>query len=220
MRALRGVAYPARWWPVVAEGEGRVESVTFTDGSCWWGVSCEYLACGFGLVSNTELPRLLGCATSGSAVAVDDWQLTTVPDVFCAGEATGIGGLVKSLVEGRIAGHVAAGRPDLAGRWIPARRRARAFAASLDRAFALRDELKALPLSETIVCRCEDVTYGRLRAHDGPRAVKLQARCGMGPCQGRVCGPALGFLLGWPADSVRPPSSPARLDSLAERPGP
>jgi NADPH-dependent 2,4-dienoyl-CoA reductase/sulfur reductase-like enzyme len=220
MWALRGVSFRPGCWPAAASGAGRLERVTISDGRSRWDVPCDYLACGFGLVPNAELPRLLGCATRDGVVVVDEGQRTTVPEVFCAGEATGIGGLEKSLVEGRIAGYVAGGRPDLTERWLPARRRARAFAASLDRAFSLRDELKALPQPETIICRCEDVTYGRLRAHDGPRAAKLQARCGMGPCQGRVCGPALGFLLGWLADSVRPPSSATRLGSLAERAGP
>ncbi|PYV59898.1 MAG: pyridine nucleotide-disulfide oxidoreductase, partial [Acidobacteria bacterium] len=40
----------------------------------------------------------------------------------------------------------------------------------------------------------------------------------MGPCQGRVCGPATEFLLGWTPDSVRPPIFPARLQSLGTVP--
>jgi hypothetical protein len=37
----------------------------------------------------------------------------------------------------------------------------------------------------------------------------------MGPCQGRVCGPALQFLFGWDSDTVRPPVQPASLGELA-----
>lgn len=36
----------------------------------------------------------------------------------------------------------------------------------------------------------------------------------MGPCQSRVCGPAVEFLKGWKVESVRPPVLPARLGSL------
>jgi NADPH-dependent 2,4-dienoyl-CoA reductase/sulfur reductase-like enzyme len=215
LRAMRGVPYRPGCWPAAALGEGRLHAVTLTDGSDRRDVPCDFLACGFGLVPNTELPRLLGCLTRDGVVTVDDWQQTTVPDVFCVGEATGVGGLDKSLVEGRIAGYAAGGRPDAARRWFPARDRARRFASSLARAFALRAELKRLPHPETLVCRCEDVTYARLLACDSPRAAKLQTRCGMGPCQGRICGPAVGFLRGWPADTVRPPSVPVRLGSLA-----
>jgi hypothetical protein len=78
----------------------------------------------------------------------------------------------------------------------------------------LRDELKHLVQPDTIVCRCEDVTFDRLRAHSSWRAAKLQTRCGMGPCQGRVCGGAVEFLLGWRAESVRPPVLPVRVESL------
>jgi hypothetical protein len=36
----------------------------------------------------------------------------------------------------------------------------------------------------------------------------------MGPCQGRVCGPALAFLFGWDSDTVRPPAKPALVGNL------
>jgi hypothetical protein len=38
----------------------------------------------------------------------------------------------------------------------------------------------------------------------------------MGPCQGRICGPAVQFILGWEPSSVRPPIFPTRLDTLIE----
>jgi hypothetical protein len=47
------------------------------------------------------------------------------------------------------------------------------------------------------------------------RAAKLQTRCGMGSCQGRVCGPATQFIFKWDPDSVRPPIFPARVEALA-----
>jgi hypothetical protein len=65
------------------------------------------------------------------------------------------------------------------------------------------------------VCRCEDVPLSRLRQYTSWRASKLQTRCGMGPCQGRVCGPATQFLFRWNPDSVRPPIFPVRVESLA-----
>ena len=95
---------------------------------------------------------------------------------------------------------------------FPARARALPMRSALHRAFALRDELRTLAQPETIVCRCEDVPLDRMRAHPGWRAAKLQTRCGMGPCQGRICGPAAEFLLGWKQESVRPPILPVRLD--------
>ena len=66
-----------------------------------------------------------------------------------------------------------------------------------------------------VLCRCEDVTAGRLRARQSWREAKLQTRIGMGPCQGRVCGAAAAFLYGWRTDSVRPPIFPAQVSHLA-----
>jgi NADPH-dependent 2,4-dienoyl-CoA reductase/sulfur reductase-like enzyme len=146
---------------------------------------------------------------------VDEYQRTTVDDIYCAGEATGIGGLELSLVEGEIAGFAAAGREDKARRRFMERAAHRRFAMTLGRTFALRAELRGLPHDETLVCRCEDVTWGRVRACKSWREAKLHTRCGMGACQGRVCGAATEFLLDWKTESVRPPVFPVRIGNLA-----
>ena len=213
---LRGVPYRPGCWPVRAEGTGRVETVTLTDGLNTWTEPCDYLACGFGLTPNLELPRLLGCALDGVRVQVDAEQRTTIPNVFAVGELTGVGGVDKALVEGRIAGFAAAGSSDKALSLHRPRDRWRCFCGLLDHAFALRDELRRLPTDDTLVCRCEDVTHGRLAACGGAREAKLHTRCGMGPCQGRVCGPAATFLYGWCADTVRPPIAPCKIGDLAQ----
>jgi NADPH-dependent 2,4-dienoyl-CoA reductase/sulfur reductase-like enzyme len=199
---------------VAAEGKHKLESVTLHRGGKTWSEPCDYLACGFHLVPNIELAALLGCAVKGGKVGVDKLQQTTVPSVYCAGEPTGIGGLELSLLEGQIAGYAAAGRLEAARRLFSQRNKARRFASSLERAFALRSELKQLPQPDTLVCRCEDVSLVRLLEHSSWRAAKLLTRCGMGPCQGRVCGPAVEALLDWKPESVRPPVFPVRVESL------
>lgn len=213
-RQLSGVPYRSGCWVLAAHGSEKLERVTLLRGGKRWQVSCDYLACGFHLVPNLELAELLGCAIDNDAVRVDEFQQTTVSQVYGAGETTGIGGLELSLVEGEIAGLAAAGKRDEARKLFREREKQRKFAALLNRTFALREELKQLPASETIVCRCEDVTFERLRGHSSWRAAKLQTRCGMGPCQGRVCGSAVEFLFGWRAESVRPPVLPVRVESL------
>ena len=211
---LLGIPYVTNCWPLEAAGNERLERVTLRRGSKTWSEACDFLACGFGLIPNLELATLLGCRMSDVGVAVDEWQQTSVPGVFAAGEATGIGGLELSLAEGEIAGFAAAGKQEEARRLLAAREKYRRFAVALERAFALRDELKRLAPDDTFVCRCEDVTLGRVRACSGWREAKLHTRCGMGPCQGRVCGGAVEFLLGWKSESVRPPVFPARIGSL------
>lgn len=177
-------------------------------------IECDYLACGYHLVPNTELARLLHCKTKDGFVAVDDFQHTSEPDIYCAGEPTGIGGLDASLIEGKIAGHTAAGDEEKARHLFAQRGRTKRFTDALDRTFALRDELKHLAQAETIVCRCEDVQYGALKNFENWRTAKLQTRCGMGPCQGRVCGATCEFIFGWTVDSPRPPIFPVKLENL------
>jgi len=214
-RNLAGVPFAANSWPVAAHGGQILEGVTILRAGKSQTVPCDYLACGFHLVPNIELPLLLGCQVNSGFVQVDDFQQTTIAGVFCAGEPTGIGGVDLALVEGQIAGLAAAGCRAEAQELFGARERARRFARILDRAFRLRPELKSLPSPETMVCRCEDVPYSRLQQHSSWRAAKLHTRCGMGPCQGRVCGPATQVLFQWNPDSVRPPLFPARVASLA-----
>ncbi len=212
--SLRGIPYRTGCWPVAAQGAERLENVTLRQGSRTWSEPCDYLACGFGLVPNTELAELLGCRVE-HGVRVDEYQRSSVSGVYAAGETTGIGGLELSLVEGEIAGFAAAGRADQARRRFGAREACRHFAATLESTFALRPELRSLPHDDTLICRCEDVTWGRVRACQSWREAKLHTRCGMGPCQGRVCGSALEFLMGWKPESVRPPIFPVRIGTLA-----
>jgi hypothetical protein len=167
------------------------------------------------LVPNTELPLLLGCAVAQGVVTVDDRQATSIGGVYCAGEPTGIGGVDLAVVEGELAGLFAADRASDSRDLFARRARLRRLAAAMDRAFALRDELRALPAPETLVCRCEDVALREVHAAWSPRQAKLYARAGMGACQGRVCGPALGFLFGWASDvAVRAPVTPASLGAV------
>ncbi|MEP7269896.1 MAG: FAD-dependent oxidoreductase [Acidobacteriota bacterium] len=214
LKRLAGTPMRFGCWVTEARGEERLERVTFSDGKKTTIVECDYLALGFHLVPNVEVAALSGCHLNHGAVVVDELQRTSVGDIYSAGESTGIGGLELALIEGQIAGYAATGLIDRARKLFGTRARLRKFSDLLDRTFALREELKALATSETIICRCEDVKWNQLLEHSSWRGAKLHTRCGMGPCQGRICGPAVSFLLDWDVTSVRPPIFPARMDSL------
>jgi NADPH-dependent 2,4-dienoyl-CoA reductase/sulfur reductase-like enzyme len=214
-RELARVRFVTSCWPVAAEGKEALDAVIVSRGNKRQKIFCDYLACGFHLVPNIELPTLLGCRIQDGYVEVDGFQETSVPGIFCVGEPTGIGGVELALIEGRIAGLVAAGRAESAKQFYGRRRTLRKFARALDGAFSPNFKLKSLALPNTIICRCEDVKYDRLQQYTSWRAAKLQTRCGMGPCQGRVCGPVAQFLFDWCPDSVRPPIFPTRCENLA-----
>jgi len=215
-RALKGIAYRTGCWLRSVHGQTCVEGVTMTNGTRQWKEKCDYVACGFGLVPNLEVPLLIGCEVNEQRVVANSFQQTSVPDVYCAGEAVGIGGLETALLEGRIAGLAMSGDRTAAEQLFAARDKQRKFATRLQSAFQLRSELTRLAEPSTIVCRCEDVMLERLLLYRGWREAKLQSRCGMGACQGRICGPACEFLFGWKTDSVRPPIFPCRVDQLLD----
>ncbi len=214
-RALWPMRFRTGCWPVAAQGEGRLRRVTLRQGRRQWDVDCDYLACGFHLVPNTELATLLGCRITDAFVATDEAMRTSVDAVYCAGEPTGIGGVDLSLLEGQIAGLTAACQEGLVKPLIRRRRARLAFVGTLAEACGLDPQLRTLATGQTIVCRCEDVRFSALEHRASWREAKLHTRCGMGPCQGRICGSATEFLFGWGADSVRPPVFPARISSLA-----
>lgn len=204
-------------------------------------VEADTFAVGWGFTPQIELPVALGCATrvdeDGSVVCVvDDAQESTVPGVYVAGEACGVGGAALAVVEGVIAGAAAAGMPTSDRGLLRRRTSLRAFARSVQRAHPVPRAWVRRLRDDTIVCRCEEVTHGRLRravedfAVTDARSAKLLARPGMGWCQGRVCGYATSCIVAelthrppdFTQNAERPLSGPVTLGLLAaeEEPSP
>ncbi|WP_305787143.1 NAD(P)/FAD-dependent oxidoreductase [Symbioplanes lichenis] len=220
---------------VAAHGTDRVESVTISrlDGN--WSpipgtdsrIAVDAVCVSHGFVPRSELAIAAGCRATNGIVDVDGNQLTSVPGVFSAGELTGIGGVDLALAEGEIAGAAAAGYapPPAAAR---ARDTFREFAKRLETAHGIRPGWQSWVDDSTLVCRCEDVTAGELRATAamtgtrGLRSLKLTTRAGLGICQGRTCGRAVEELAAGPAGLLdagrtahRPIATPVRLGELA-----
>jgi NADPH-dependent 2,4-dienoyl-CoA reductase/sulfur reductase-like enzyme len=182
-------------------------------------LDCDHLAVGYGLVPNVELAQLLGCALEEGGkhprVAVDENQCTSIANIYAVGEVCGIGGRDTARTEGAIAGHAAAGAMHVAQALQSAREHARRFSRLLETYFALDPRIHALAKADTIVCRCEDVPLSALQDYADARTAKLYTRCGMGACQGRICGTALAELGRFPRSGLRTPIFPARLATLA-----
>ena len=97
----------------------------------------------------------------------------------------------------------------------------------LDALYAPRDEILR-PADAVVVCRCEEVTAGAVRdvvrqGCLGPNQAKAFLRSGMGPCQGRLCGPVVSELIAdargvSPGDvgyyRIRPPLKPITVGEL------
>lgn len=214
--ALKTRTFATRYlWSCWVEGmSGNV--ATLRRGSQVWQQECDYLATGYGFRPNIELGAVLGCTLHGDSIRVDALQQTATPDIYAAGECTGIGGADLAVIEGQIAGLAAAGR-NVPSKLFSARRRALRFAKVLNETFEPRNELRSLVLDDTILCRCEDIRWEAVKDCRSRREAKLYTRCGMGPCQGRICGPMLDFLKFRDRDTTRTPIFPARLDTLVTK---
>src|SRR5690606_23908986 len=156
-----------------------------------------------GLVPAVELPLLFGCALDRERVVVDELQRTSVDGVFCAGEVAGIAGKDAAIVEGTIAGLAATGRITEAKRLARARRAYAGMSARMNEAFAPRPDLIHVDEADTVASRSEDVSLGMIVGCRALREARVLARVGMGPCQGRVCAPALRQIFGWEREGVR-----------------
>ena len=174
-------------------------------------VPCQALAAGWGLVPQTDLAQALGCALSHGPgpqpIRVNDQQASSVPGVWAAGECTGLAGMACALLTGTLAGLAAAsalqGTPlAITPEQQHALARQRRYADLVARSFALGPATPARWDDQTLICRCEDVPWGRLKDQADLHSAKLASRCGMGHCQGRLCWSALDGLV--PAAPARP----------------
>ncbi len=217
---LRRVPYRLGLQVVRVLGQSRVEGVRLSDGLREWDEPCDALGLGFGLLPNSELAAMLGCATGDDGRILVDAQLrSSLPTVFAAGECTGIGGMRKAWVEGRLAA-LSMLEQAVPSALTRAHAQALGFARRLARHFGPTPAQWARCTPEVRVCRCEGVRLRELQAHPGWREAKLQTRCGMGACQGRICGPISQQLLGWPEAhpqrGVRFPLQPLPIASLLD----
>ncbi len=214
------------------EGDFRARSVTF---DTWLGnrvrVEAETVGLHCGVVPNQQASRLLRLKHTfrpdQRAFAPDrDQDLKAAPSLYIVGDGAGIGGAEIAWLEGQlVAGIIAGSNVEAIRASIEGTRRGRPF---IDRLY-LPSEQSLRPSDETILCRCENVTAGRVRqtVRDGamgPNQVKFMLRAGMGPCQGRVCGMAvtevvaqtLGKDLGEAGYyRIRPPLKPIPLQVIA-----
>jgi NADPH-dependent 2,4-dienoyl-CoA reductase/sulfur reductase-like enzyme len=215
---------------VEARGDDRVREVVTARLNPDWSIvegteqtyEVDAVCVGHGFVPQPELAVAAGCVLDDGFVRVDHRQCTTAPGVFAAGELTGIGGAVAAAAEGAVAGRAAAGdEPDRGLR--EARDRTREFARRLAAAHPIGAAWPGWLRPDTIVCRCEETTLADLRqaagdpARPGPHARKLGTRAGLGPCQGRMCGPAVAELCGGTEPHHRPIAQPIRLGELAQK---
>ena len=196
-----------------------------------------------GVVPNVNLAMAAGVAHEWNArqlsfqPVLDEDFGSSVPGIAVAGDGAGIAGGTAAAERGRIAACAAiralrpeAFVPDLQTirQRLQREEMGRPFLDWLNRP---ADSFRQ-PEGETIVCRCEEVTAAQICAAadlgcEGPNQMKAFLRCGMGPCQGRLCGLTVTELIAarrglTPAEvgyyRLRPPVKPVTVRELASLP--
>ena len=195
---------------VAVEGDGRVEALLTSDRrGCERRFACDAIALGYGLKPETQLAELAGAQFRFDGdfrlwlPRIDD-DGRAGPSLYLAGDGVAIGGADAAEASGQLAAYAALAdlgidvHSNTLGALRSRVRRLRRFQRGLARAFSWPWQGAATLADDVMLCRCENVTVGDVRrAMDqalGPQEVnrvKAMTRCGMGRCQGRVCGPAL-----------------------------
>lgn len=222
-----------------ALGRGKAERVYWDGGE----IAADLLLLHEGVIPNTQISLALGLDHRWDEAqlcwrpATDEWGASNLPTIALAGDGGGILGAEAAALSGRLAALDAAALFD---KIDPAERdrRARPIRRALRRERAIRPFLDALyrpapsvlvPPDDITVCRCEEVTVGQVRraarlGAQGPNQAKAFTRCGMGPCQGRICGAVVSAVmadtLGRPIAEIgayrpRAPYKPITLGALA-----
>jgi glycine/D-amino acid oxidase-like deaminating enzyme len=214
LRRLRAAGVPVLWGRRVAAAEagpdGAFARARLDDGTV---IEADALALGYGFVPSSEIARQLGVPHAFAdrhvgylaAEAADDGSCA-VEGVHVVGDGADIGGSRVAAARGRLAGAACAaalGRQVPAGLVAGARdalARARRFQDALWTVFSAPPVDPAEIPDDVVVCRCEEVTAGRVRAlaREGTAslgAVKRWTRAGMGRCQGRNCAAVLARLV-------------------------
>lgn len=225
------------------EGNTAAEAFSFEVGRRRHRIETQSVALHQGVIPNQQIGRLLLCehvwdrSQHCFRPVLDQNCQTTMNGIYIAGDAAGISGASAAALQGRIVGlHLAATlarRPD-ATRMGQAR-------ADLAREQMVRPFLETLyapareilrPEDSTVVCRCEEISAGDIRARvalgvPGSNQLKSMTRTGMGPCQGRVCGVAVSSIIAHARGErpecgdyyrIRPPLKPLPLIELAAYP--
>jgi NADPH-dependent 2,4-dienoyl-CoA reductase/sulfur reductase-like enzyme len=209
-------------------------------------IKAQWLLVHQGVVPNVNAAMAAGCghrwvdAQACFHPELDDWYESNVAGISIAGDGAGIRGARVAEACGRLAALGAAARLGAITtgirdrRALPHRRalrhwnRGRAFLDMLHRPRISH----RIPNDDTIICRCEEITAGALRdvvrlGCPGPNQAKAFLRCGMGPCQGRLCGLTVTEVMaaasGLSADAIgyyhiRPPIKPVTLGQVASYP--
>jgi NADPH-dependent 2,4-dienoyl-CoA reductase/sulfur reductase-like enzyme len=209
-----GVRYFRQVRDIRIEGTDAVSGIAFHSGRARHRIATRLVALHEGVIPAQQMPRSIGCAFAWDAVqrcfspVLDAWGASSVDGVMVAGDAGGIGGARAAEHAGRLAAFDALrrlGRIDAAKRDALAVEDRRARQAHLlvrrfvDVLYAPRDEVLR-PADDVVVCRCEEVVAGAVRdvvrqGCLGPNQAKAFLRAGMGPCQGRLCGPVVTELI-------------------------
>jgi NADPH-dependent 2,4-dienoyl-CoA reductase/sulfur reductase-like enzyme len=211
---MMGVALHGGVTLLQADGRERVDALTWRAGGGTHTTQCDAIGFGHGLRCETQLADLAGCAFEYSALEQawlpirDAAGRSSVRGVYLAGDGASVLGADAAELSGARAALAALEdlglAPAQSQRCAQIERDLQAhinFRRGLETAFAPPSRWAADAPDALIVCRCEEVTAGELRAcvrETGTREMnrlKALTRIGMGRCQGRMCAPAASRLL-------------------------
>ena len=224
-------------------GDERVTGIRFRSKGSSHEIDADVILLHHGVIPNHQISMLMRAKHRWNpqqrawAVDHDLYGQTSHPKFRVAGDGLSISGARAAECTGALA---ALGAAHAIGviTLDQLRKDSKPWRKALTKQMAVRPFIESLfrppdwvcaPDDHIVVCRCEVVSAGEIRhmadiGCTGPNQTKFFSRCGMGPCQGRICGSVVTQIISErlnrsPDDvgayRIRPPLKPLVLSAIA-----
>jgi len=227
-----------------ANGSDYLEGVSFTTKKTTQHIDGEALLVHEGIVPRCDFTQVMGLSHLWDPVQrcwypkTNSLGRTEIKNIYVAGDGAFVHGGIPATLKGTLAaldiaekmkalpaGNKAAVTTKKITKKLSSELAPRPF---VDALYRPRPKLHSIS-DKTLVCRCEEVTAGEIRQSISEgclesNEIKAMTRCGMGHCQGRMCGAALSEIIAEdlkidPCDlkplNIRPPVRNISLSELS-----
>jgi len=198
-----------------ALGQKEINRVEFDKKNILQSINTKHLFLHQGVIPNIQLTLSLGCNHFWDKnqlcwrPSLDENYETSVNNIFSIGDSSGIVGAHASQLQGELVIAKIAKNLDIMNNKLEIKNNKKIIS-NLKKDLRIRPFLEKLyepskkflipNNKKTIICRCEEVTLEQIIeiinfVKNDCNELKSFVRCGMGPCQGRMCGSTISQIL-------------------------
>lgn len=201
VKIIRGVS------DITAQGDTEITSVHYRQKNQTKKLACNLLLTHFGVIPEPQTARALNVPFHWHDQQVafiptrNEEQFSVDDNLWMIGDCAGINGAINAELEGDLlAARLLNDSIKNIAKKVKDRLHENAIRPVLEAMFKPPENWLAQQSPETIICRCESVSLKKIieamtNGAQTANHLKTFTRCGMGSCQGRMCGTAVSQIL-------------------------